>query len=804
MSQFLIQVFEILVNQTGSLAYHLVLVFAVVGALQASILHWQRTGFPQGRRMVIGLALILCIQLAQFLVAALAWQGLLAPRAFLPPLDRAIALLGLLIILWLWAFPEPKRLADAATVLVGVLIIVILGFATVWWGGQAAVLAYNGSLAEMVTDSMAVVLSVLGILALLIRRPNSWGLGLTMLVLLFAGHLIELVFLPAVGDYAGVVRLAQMAAYPWLFALPQRFPLSLPVPQISAPSGQPSALVPERRRYSIQPGLVTDLLTLATTTSPNHICQDITRLVSQIILADFCMLVSAPSSDGTITIPCIYNLIQEKHLEGFSLETRNIPVIFSAFRRGLALRLPSSSTSDDIHFLTKTLHLKRLGPLMFVPIIGSSGAPIMGLILISPYSNRGWSVEDQNYLVHLAKHLTTILHRVRESKELQGELVQVRQDLSAAHGVADQFAEERQALTSEINRLRHQLNQEKERAESLAGLIANQEVTTPQLPSLDWIPESDTEQLRSNDHGDNWLTIPAELTNEADETRKLEAELRVALEEIARLRNQLDHLTEMEREGKNVDLDQEMGVSQDSHGEVIASIAQELRQPMSSIIGYTDLLLGESVGILGALQRKFLERVKASVERMGGLADDLIQLTALQEGRLRLSPETVDLNVVIDDAVASSITRLREKSIVLRMDIPTSLPQIHADRDALQQVLIHLLQNAGESTPVEGEISLHAHIEKQENEPGYVLLQVSDTGGGIPAEDLPRVFSRLYHADNPLIEGVGDTGVGLSIVKTLVEAHGGRIWVDTAVGHGSTFSVLLPMKNGETGARGSM
>lgn len=214
---------------------------------------------------------------------------------------------------------------------------------------------------------------------------------------------------------------------------------------------------------------------------------------------------------------------------------------------------------------------------------------------------------------------------------------------------------------------------------------------------------------------------------------------------------------------------------------------------MSSIVGYTDLLLGELIGLLGAMQRKFLERVKASIERMGGLVDDLIQTTTVQSRELELSPEMVDLNTIIDDAVASSIARLREKNILLRMDLPDRLPLIRADRDALQQILLHLLQNAGAATPVEGEILLRAQIERKDEQPGFILVQVADLGGGISAEDLPRVFSRLYRADNALIQGVGDTGVGLSIVKALVEAHGGRVWVDSVTGIGSTFSVLLPL-----------
>jgi signal transduction histidine kinase len=226
--------------------------------------------------------------------------------------------------------------------------------------------------------------------------------------------------------------------------------------------------------------------------------------------------------------------------------------------------------------------------------------------------------------------------------------------------------------------------------------------------------------------------------------------------------------------------------------EVVASISQELRQPMSSIVGYSDLLLGESVGILGALQRKFVERIKASTERIGNLIDDLIQITTLDTGLRSLKPEAIDLNAIIDNAMSYTSSQLREKNITLRIDLPKTLTPVYADREALQQILIHLLQNAGAATPVEGTVTVRVRTQAEAAE-DFVLIQISDTGGGIPGEDLSRVFSRLYRADNVLIQGVGDTGVGLSIAKSLTEAQHGRIWVDTEMGAGSTFSVLLPI-----------
>ena len=253
----------------------------------------------------------------------------------------------------------------------------------------------------------------------------------------------------------------------------------------------------------------------------------------------------------------------------------------------------------------------------------------------------------------------------------------------------------------------------------------------------------------------------------------IEAELRAALGQAARLQNDLADanvkLLQIEKGGASPQSPEQ--------AQVIASIAQDLRQPMSSVVGYTDLLLGESVGILGSLQRKFVERIKASTERIGTLIDDMIQVTNLETGLTELNPEPADLNGIIDNAMSYTSSQVRDKNITLHLDLPKKIQSIYADPEALQQILIHLLQNAGAVSPLEGTISLKVQTRSEEDQE-YVLLQVTDTGGGILSEDIPRVFTRLYRADNVLIQGVGDTGVGLSIAKALTEAQNGRIWVD--------------------------
>ncbi len=229
--------------------------------------------------------------------------------------------------------------------------------------------------------------------------------------------------------------------------------------------------------------------------------------------------------------------------------------------------------------------------------------------------------------------------------------------------------------------------------------------------------------------------------------------------------------------------------------DVIASVIQELRQPMSTIRGYSDLLLGESVGMLGALQRKFLERVTASCERMEVLVDDLMRVTDLDSGALRLDPQKIDILYVVDDAIHACAAQYREKGLNLRLDIADDLPTVVADRDAVRQILTHLLQNAGAASPADGAVLLRIRDHQDGERSGpFLFVSVTDSGAGVTADDQARVFSRMYRADSPLVTGLGETGVGLALAKALTQAQGGKIWFTSEPGRGTTFHVLLPIR----------
>jgi signal transduction histidine kinase len=240
--------------------------------------------------------------------------------------------------------------------------------------------------------------------------------------------------------------------------------------------------------------------------------------------------------------------------------------------------------------------------------------------------------------------------------------------------------------------------------------------------------------------------------------------------------------------------------SQQARDEFVASLSQELRTPMTSITGYTDLLLGESVGLIGDMQRKFLQRIKANIERMNSMLNDLIGVTAIDAGQLEIRPTTVDMGEIIEDSIIGARAQLEEKELTLELNLPEQMPPVEADTDCVHQIMTNLLGNATKCSPVGSTIMVAAQVYDEEagnpEDIAYLKVSIQDSGGGITAEDQDRVFDRFYRADSALINGLGETGVGLAIVKSLVEAHGGRVWVESEMGTGSTFSFLLPISQG--------
>lgn len=222
--------------------------------------------------------------------------------------------------------------------------------------------------------------------------------------------------------------------------------------------------------------------------------------------------------------------------------------------------------------------------------------------------------------------------------------------------------------------------------------------------------------------------------------------------------------------------------------EFISTVSHQLRTPMTSIKGYTDLLYLETVGEINEAQRRFLSIIKSNADRLALLADDLLDISRIETGRMRLNLEFIHISAISEEATASLRGQIEEKGLSLKLDIPEGLPPIYGDRDRVTQVLTNLIDNARHYTPAGGQITVSAQIRGN-----FLQVSVADTGIGIAPGDQEKIFDRFYRADHPLVQEVSGTGLGLPIVKSFVEMHGGEIWVESEPGQGSTFSFTLPL-----------
>ena len=221
--------------------------------------------------------------------------------------------------------------------------------------------------------------------------------------------------------------------------------------------------------------------------------------------------------------------------------------------------------------------------------------------------------------------------------------------------------------------------------------------------------------------------------------------------------------------------------------EFVSTVSHELRTPMTSIKGYADLLLMGAVGSLTGEQERFLTIIKSNTDRLTLLVNDLLDISRIESGRLVLTPKVVHVDDLVTQVITAMAARAAERKLELRSDLPPVLPEIFVDPDRVIQILTNLVGNACRYTPPGGEIVVLASAHDNE-----IQVSVRDTGIGISEEDQQRLFSRFFRSDDPTVQEAPGTGLGLSITKSLVEMHGGRIWVESELGHGSTFTFSLP------------
>ncbi len=219
----------------------------------------------------------------------------------------------------------------------------------------------------------------------------------------------------------------------------------------------------------------------------------------------------------------------------------------------------------------------------------------------------------------------------------------------------------------------------------------------------------------------------------------------------------------------------------------ISMVSHELKTPLTSIKGFVRLLQAGRVGTVNEKQKRYLDIVLEQTESLTGLIEDLLDLSRIEAGIIEVHRERVELYEVAEGVLESLQNMAREKGIRVFLEIPEDLPPVAGDEGRLRQVFTNLVHNALKFTQGGGEVRVRAHRMGEE-----CLVEVADTGIGISAQDLPRIFDKFYQVDSSATRQQSGTGLGLSISRELVLAQGGRMWAESEKGKGSVFRFTLP------------
>jgi two-component system phosphate regulon sensor histidine kinase PhoR len=273
---------------------------------------------------------------------------------------------------------------------------------------------------------------------------------------------------------------------------------------------------------------------------------------------------------------------------------------------------------------------------------------------------------------------------------------------------------------------------------------------------------------------------PMQITRGASEGRELEVSAVPLGENLA----QMEGAVVLFRDVTHVRQVEEM------RRDFVANVSHELRTPLSIFRGYLETLLDDPHQPPGELLR-ILEIMERHSDRLNALVEDVLSLARLESPGAELDLSEVDLADLLHSIMRDWEKRFAAKQLKSHLNFPGNLPLLQADENRLQEVIYNLLDNAVKYSQPGGTVFLRAEIEGDR-----VRISVADEGVGIPDADLPRIFERFYRADKARSRELGGTGLGLSIVKHIVQRHGGTVEAQSALGKGTTISVLLPVRSG--------
>jgi PAS domain S-box-containing protein len=782
----------------GGLVYHLIALFAIEASLGMALGQWRRVPHRRLGRLIVAFGGLLLTRGALMALALLAQMGFLTFAALAPPLERFFDTVS--VILLCWAFVLPTLHLDVRVS--PIFLLANLSVATamslvltpLWWSAFSldSTLDYSRHWQVILWECWQILLLGLACSVLIRREAGKQDMLLGAFACLLGGHLLQLLYNPGFPHIAAWERLATLVTYPLLTVIVYRSVYAELDADREVLRSELGAYVQELQTISKgslrqKQEFSTLLETAQMVNASLDLAEVLQRTVDSIALganADYGVIaLLEPPSDDWMRVLAGYDPLGRPDWEAsdirFSLSRHRL--IEHAIRRRRQIIFQEMEESSQLLALHALLGSVEMGPLIVQPLVHKNES--LGVIILSnSRSKRRFTQDDGRLCEALASQVTAAIANARLYQHVS-ELLRTRQEeASQQRAILESIADG--VVVADARGWVIMANAAAERvleipraelvgrgiSQVYKGLFQKGPLMGMKSPSKTGFLQSTFELGEKTIRGSLAPVYPP-----GGELLGVVAVFRDITKEAAAER---------------------------AKSRFITTVSHELRTPMTSVKGYVDLLIGGMAGEISATQRRFLSTIKINADRMINVINNMIYVSDLDGAPFQLDVKPTDIAVQINEAVAAIRERMEVRDLTLSLDVADDLPLARADPTRLRQVLDNLLSNACQFTYPGGQIKIRAQVYEADSS-GFLLVSIADTGVGIAPEEQERIFEPFHRAENPLEVEASGVGVGLTIARSLVQAHGGRMWVKSKPGQGSIFYFTLPLSEQEGHIKGA-
>ncbi|MEM7333288.1 MAG: ATP-binding protein [Chloroflexota bacterium] len=858
---FLTQITQLLSDSPGNIVYHLVTLFALQAVFAISFSQWRRN--PESTLSFRFAISALAIIMGRLGIVVLVLAASLLPwtTAVLPLLEQSVNTLTVLAVLWaiVPSITSLPRLSDLFVLIGGLIVIAMtISFYPSWLEASLQGVFYLTTTQATVWFIAQITLLAIGFLLVLLNAVWRQTLSPIIIGVLLTTGVFQLLnypqLLPTDTHIGFWIRLGHFVAFPLWAVMAYRQSL-LPMLRVQQ----------QEIRFDAWGDIFKRAGFTAVAETQSELLNAIVNLSNPLLKPLFIAVAGVDNDNpGQMLLVSNQPQKEANSPRSWVVQIAEFASIQVALNQNRPIEINlSGAGAGQLHRFSEKLSLGEMESMIIHPVL--YGHQTQGVFIIGSRTENSFDEESKSLAESLATYSGYLIanHRNRKSQvaaqdsgPVQASPPVLPDTNEVISGRIISLEQERDTLQQRLETAENKLKRAEDRAADSAqkaqGLVAAMEALqqqpAPVGPSKDHHViqqleelQQEREQLINNLESANGRILQSETkmaelqkkTQEAiSKNKKASADSRIKeLErEVEALRESLTEAEDamamaaagqgdlspewvmltitrysgqLEQAQARIEtLEAKLGhQSAAPSNDVLIGVIQELRTPMTSIAGFTDLLLGGSLGNLGVKQRDLLQRIQANADRMGSMLEQIMQLVPAADDETAPSiVEKVDVREAVETAVNSVMPQVREKRIHLDFDVSDNLPALTINRKDFHQIISNLLDNACIASGTDGNILLSAYPRElnrsdvQHDQPlSFIEITIQDSGDGISTEDLANVFSAHYNPEEPLIAGLGDTTAGLSLAHSLTVQNGGRLWVDSEKGKGSIFSLLFSL-----------